>query len=79
MQAWVEMVFCMCIFNPPETGCIELLGFGQRAVLVLGERRKRSGEIKLERHFHFYMGSLECKLYCGLFLIRILDELFGKM
>lgn len=29
---------------------------------MLGERRKKSGEIKLERNFNFYMGSLERKM-----------------
>lgn len=29
---------------------------------MLGERRKKSGEIKLERNFNFYMGSLEHKM-----------------
>lgn len=53
---------CVCILSPPETGSIELLGFGQRAVLVLGGRRKKSGEIKLERNFNSYMGSLEHKM-----------------
>lgn len=46
---------------------------------MLGERRKKSGEITLERNFNFYMGNLERKMVLQLFLVRILDEVFGKM